>query len=117
MKTLLFTAAAAVLLAHPVSANLITNGGFETGDFTGWAHVGGNVDGTNPYSGNFAAIFFPPGGDLQQSVATTPGASYTLNFFLAHTGTPLFNFSPSAGAAKPFLSPIRRRSITTTSLT
>ena len=92
MKTLLFTAAAAVLLAHPVSANLITNGGFETGDFTGWAHVGGNVDGTNPYSGNFAAIFFPPGGDLQQSVATTPGASYTLNFFLAHTGTPLFNF-------------------------
>jgi len=58
MKTLLFTAAAAVLLAHPVSANLITNGGFETGDFTGWAHVGGNVDGTNPYSGNFAAIFF-----------------------------------------------------------
>jgi hypothetical protein len=30
------TAAAALSLADPASPNLITNPGFETGDFTGW---------------------------------------------------------------------------------
>ena len=29
--------------AQPISANLIANGGFETGDFTGWT-LTGNVD-------------------------------------------------------------------------
>src|SRR5262249_33689661 len=91
--SLMFTAVAVLSVAHPAKANLITNGGFETGDFTGWAHVGGDVDGTNPHSGNFAAIFFPQQvtARLQQSVATTPGSSYSINFFLAHTGTSLFN--------------------------
>jgi hypothetical protein len=89
--SLMFTAVATLSIVYPAKANLITNPGFETGDFTGWAHVGGDVDGTNPHSGNFAAIFFNPG-DLRQSVATKPGASYTIDFFLAHTGTPLFNF-------------------------
>ena len=91
MKTLpklLITLAVAVAFsfAHPAKANLITNPGFETGDFTGWTKVGlADVIGTNsgiaPHSGNFQARLFT--GTLTQSVATTPGASYTINFFLA----------------------------------
>ena len=78
--------AAAFSFAHPAKANLITNPGFETGDFTGWTKVGlADVIGTNsgiaPHSGNFQARLFT--GTLTQSVATTPGASYTINFFLA----------------------------------
>jgi hypothetical protein len=42
---LAITAAVALSFAHPVKANLITNPGFETGDFTGWTAVGGSVVG------------------------------------------------------------------------
>jgi hypothetical protein len=72
---------------HPASANLITNPGFETGDFTGWNagafwSVQGSAFGISPHSGSFQAVFssgtnVPIG--LFQSVATTPG-----DFFLAH---------------------------------
>jgi hypothetical protein len=59
--SLMFTAVAALSIAHPASANLITNGGFETGDFTGWTHVGGAVvfgaSGLPPHSGKFVAFF------------------------------------------------------------
>jgi len=89
---LALTVVAALSIVCPAKANLITNGGFETGDFTSWAQVGGNIDGTLPHSGNFAASFSSTGA-LQQSVATTLGASYTINFFLAFIGTPLFHHS------------------------
>jgi hypothetical protein len=86
---LALTAAAALSFAQPAKANLITNPGFETGDFTGWTHVGGSVTGTAfgvaPHSGNFQAAFINPADSLTQSVATTPGASYTIDFFLANT--------------------------------
>jgi hypothetical protein len=51
-------AAAAFSIVQPVKANLITNPGFETGDFTGWTAVGpplgvtGTLDGIAPHSGN-----------------------------------------------------------------
>jgi protein with PEP-CTERM/exosortase system signal len=85
---LTLTAVAALSVAYPARANLITNPGFETGDFTGWtangiAGVAGTVDGIAPHSGNFQAAFFV--GSLSQSVATTAGASYTIDFFLANT--------------------------------
>jgi hypothetical protein len=54
---LTLTANAALSFAQPAKANLITNPGFETGDFTGWTQVFGAVTGTflgvNPHSGNF----------------------------------------------------------------
>src|SRR4051812_16119698 len=34
--SLMFTAVAALSVAYPAKANLITNGDFETGDFSGW---------------------------------------------------------------------------------
>ena len=45
-------------------ANLITNGGFETGDFTGWnvagsSSVEGKAFGIPPHSGDFYGAFFP----------------------------------------------------------
>lgn len=80
--------------AVPAHANLVVNGGFETGDFTGWIQSGNLgftfVDG-NPHSGNDAAWLGPIGSDgfLSQILATTPGQSYSLDFWLySFGGTP-----------------------------
>jgi hypothetical protein len=86
---LTLTAAAALSFAHPASANLITNPGFETGNFSGWTAFGagivnGTINNVPPHSGNFQAVFFS--GLLTQSVATTPSASYTIDFWVARTG-------------------------------
>ena len=75
------------------SGNLVTNGSFETGDFSDWT-VGGDsatlntgpqlfVDNTAE-SGTHAAAFGSMGGDgtLSQTIATTPGETYTLSFWL-----------------------------------
>src|SRR4029077_17499919 len=83
---LALTAVAALSVAYPAKANLITNPGFETGNFTGWTEVGvgvvgGPVNGVFPHSGNFQAVL--AGASLSQSVATTPSASYTIGFWLA----------------------------------
>jgi hypothetical protein len=84
---LALTAVAALSVAYPAKANLITNPGFETGDFTGWtgvsnAAVTGTVLGVAPHSGSFQAELGAPA-SISQSVATTPGQSYTIDFFAA----------------------------------
>jgi hypothetical protein len=84
---LALTAVAALSFIQPAKANLITNPGFETGDFTGWTHsanasVGGVINGVAPHSGNSQAKF-TGAGSLSQSVATTLGAAYTVSFFAA----------------------------------
>jgi hypothetical protein len=78
-------------LSSTAQANLVTNPGFETGDFTGWTQFGNvgftGVDGS-PHSGSFAAFFGPVGslGFLSQTLATTPGVRYDLSFFLQSDG-------------------------------
>jgi hypothetical protein len=73
-------------------ANLITNPGFETGDFSGWIQFGNvgftSVDTGLPHSGSFSASLGPVGslGFLSQTLATTPGQRYDLSFFLASDG-------------------------------
>ena len=69
---------------------LVVNGGFETGNFTGWS-TGGNftwcdVDGASDVarSGNFGAYLGAMGhlGYLYQTLVTTPGAAYRISFWL-----------------------------------
>jgi len=103
---LALTAVAALSVAYPASANLIMNPGFETGDFTGWtasgdAGVFGTIGGVAPHSGNFQAVFSGIS-SLTQSVATTPGASYTIDFFLANTAPPPNSFLVSWGGSTIF---------------
>ena len=77
------------------STNLIHNGSFETGDFTGWT-AGGFFDPTYVVSGRFYVysgaedgLFYVAlgsdlgDGTLSQTLATTPGAQYTFSFWFA----------------------------------
>lgn len=97
-------------LAH-AGSNLVTNGSFETGDFTGWTLSGdttftGVCDASTcpgafvPEDGNYAAYFGPVGdtATISQTIATTPGDEYSLSFYLANPvgGTPNY-FSVTFG--------------------
>jgi len=89
---LALTAVAALSVAYPAKANLIINPGFETGDFTGWTTAGdmtieGTINGIAPHSGNFQADAAFGSGSLAQSFATTPSASYTIDFFAANNNS------------------------------
>jgi uncharacterized repeat protein (TIGR03803 family) len=88
----------APLIVLPQSVNLVQNGGFETGDFTGW---GGTMDGadvtTNSsyiHSGNYGAQLGPVGllGYLSQDLATTSGSNYLLSLWLDNLGGPTNEF-------------------------
>ena len=87
------TATKSIAVTNGSGGNLVTNGSFETGSFSGWT-VGGNsaplsygpqlfVDNTAE-SGTYAAAFGSVGSDgtLSQTIATTAGKSYTLSFWL-----------------------------------
>jgi hypothetical protein len=78
-------------VAQSAKANLIVNGGFETGAFDFWTQTG-NTNSTfvngEPHSGNFAAWFgatAPNLGGIFQLFATTPGATYNFDFWLKNT--------------------------------
>jgi hypothetical protein len=84
-------AVAALSVAYPAKANLITNGNFETGDFTGWtvthAPVGSLIfvgHGEGAPDSTLGALFGGSGPDsdaISQTFSTTAGAFYTLTFF------------------------------------
>jgi hypothetical protein len=93
------TALAAVLAlisAGPAKADLVVNGGFETGDFTGWTvnglgvHVeaSGGRGGYAPHTGNFYAALGTFGGlgTLSQTFADTAGQPLTISLWLASNG-------------------------------
>ena len=77
-------------ITQSAKANLITNGGFETGDFSGWTvsatdndFVVGSVPLIAPHSGDFQALSGVGNNSITQNVATTPGSSYVIRFWLA----------------------------------
>lgn len=95
--------AAAVVLATPASASqLVTNGGFESGDFTGWTLTGNTaftgVDSTS-HSGSDAAFFGQVGatGSLSQTLSTVAGQVYTISFWLQDNGGTPSSFNASFG--------------------
>jgi hypothetical protein len=105
MRQKLLPAAVALVVVLLVGAptafattNLVSNGSFETGDFTGWTE-GGNFEFTMVVAGAFGfykgaedGLFYtvmgPEGGDatLSQTLATTKGAQYTFSFWFASVG-------------------------------
>ena len=105
LKMLLLPALTAGLLGISgiANANLIVNGGFESGSFSGWSASGLTCSGVGasfstasggcfgydgdpgPHSGANAAYLGTAagGGVLSQSLATTIGRTYSVDFFLA----------------------------------
>jgi MYXO-CTERM domain-containing protein len=89
-----------LLASSAFASSIVTNGGFETGDFTGWSLTGNPCTPSNQYcgvssasdpnfpipvySGTYAAYFGPVGADtyLDQTLSLAPSTTYTLTFSL-----------------------------------
>jgi hypothetical protein len=110
VRTLLVIVAAALVLCAPMAfgQNLLTNGSFQTGTFSGWT-TGGNFEDTGVTSGafydytggqdgnQFYAYLGPVGtdGTLSQTFSDTRGAQYTFSFWFASVGDSPSDFSAS----------------------
>jgi len=108
IATFVVAAGFAVAAAAPAHADVV-NGSFETGDFTGWTQTGNTgfsgvecpgAPFAGPGDGNCDAFFGPVGsnGGISQTLSTTVGGSYNINFdFQPDGGTTSF-FSAVFGA-------------------
>lgn len=95
-------------LAGSASAELVVNGGFETGDFTGWTQfdntgatgVAGTFDSVSPFQGSYQAYFGAVGssGGIRQDLATVAGQTYHISFALANLGGPTNHFNAWFGS-------------------
>jgi hypothetical protein len=98
---------AAASICGSITANLVTNCGFETDDFTGWSLSGNDVPGELnnlygvegqdpidlifPNSGSYQAYiadFVSNATTLSQTLTTVPGGEYTVSLYLAQDTAP-----------------------------
>ena len=108
MKKLILTVAtfAAFTMSAAARAELVTNGGFETGNFSGWAQSGNTgfsgVSSGGGHTGDYYAFFGPVGsnGFLTQTLSTIAGGLYQLSYWLQVTDdnqSPSNSFSTTVG--------------------
>lgn len=94
-----------VMTYVPFLPPLITNGGFEMGDFSGWEHFGNTnstfvvTNASYVHSGSYGAQIGPvtTPGDLAQIVPTQIGELYTVSFSVANYGAAPDYFAASWG--------------------
>lgn len=99
-KTLRYAALLACLAlasSARARAGMIVNGGFETGDFTGWTTVPAGsgsdfgVDDSLPHNGGheafFAGISIGSYDEFSQSVPTVAGTNYAITFWVSSIGS------------------------------
>jgi hypothetical protein len=95
-------AALTLSVSMAARANLVTNGDFETGDFSGWTTsidpVFDGVDSSAPQAGTFAAFFGNPDGPstISQTVATVAGTTYSVEFWLMAEADPNGTSAPNS---------------------
>jgi hypothetical protein len=90
--------------AGPAGAALVANGGFETGDFSGWLLTGDTTfasvisDAPVPQSGTYGASFgpFQTTSGISQTLATVAGTTYVLDFWLQAESDPLGASAPNS---------------------
>lgn len=101
----------AALLAAPGAAsarpNIVVNGGFETGNFSGWTQFGntvqtfvGGVFIVSPTEGLSQGVFGPaaPSGGISQALAVSAGDIVNISFDLFADGTAANSFSADLGS-------------------
>jgi hypothetical protein len=102
------TGQASVKVTQAQSGNLIVNGGFEAGDFSGWTTVAApdssyfGVSPGNPHSGTYGAFFgsyFFERDEIYQDVPTVPGHTYHISYWVANDGGGLTEIRSSWGGA------------------
>jgi len=97
LRASLLFSSLAIFSLPALATDLIVNGGFETGDFTGWTVVAGATEvqpsgglgGYSAHSGNYYAALGSVGSDgtLSQTFTDTAGETLTLSYWLASNGT------------------------------
>ena len=107
-----------IVVTASFASELVVNGGFETGNFTGWTTLpalsGSDFYVTSfyPHSDTYNALFAAGGqydDSIMQSLPTVPGQSYKIEFWLAHPYSDSSNDFTASWDGSPILSKVRRR--------
>ncbi len=108
MNKALISGFASIFLLAPMTIyadQLVTNGGFEIGNLSGWTQLDNStpynteVQMDNPHTGSYYLNLGPSGSDglLSQTLSTVAGETYQITFWLASDGQTPNDFSATFG--------------------